>query len=137
VAGVNTRAWTLALHLMAGVVVATAVDHIGVLSTFALLTLPSMAALLQSGSIRTTFVIATLLGMVVSAAALALSFALDLPAGPTTVALLALAVPLAATRRWFPPAVGRTRWPDLLRRRPVVDPGKRHVSSVSAGRRRA
>jgi zinc transport system permease protein len=100
VAGVNTRAWTLALHLLTGVVVATAVDHIGVLSTFALLTLPSMAALLLSRSIRTTFMIATLIGMAVSAVALAVSFGLDLPAGPTMVALLALAVPLAATRQW-------------------------------------
>jgi zinc transport system permease protein len=101
VAGVNTRGWTLALHLLTGVVVATAVDHVGVLSTFALLTLPSMVALLLSGSIRTTFVIATLLGMVGSSVALAVSFLLDLPAGPTTVALLALAVPLAATRKWI------------------------------------
>ena len=100
VAGVNTRAWTLGLHLLTGVVVATAVDHIGVLSTFALLTLPSMAALLLSRNIRSTFVIAALVGIVVSVVALAVSFVLDLPAGPTTVALLALAVPVAATPKW-------------------------------------
>jgi ABC-type Mn2+/Zn2+ transport system permease subunit len=100
VAGVNTRAWTLGLHLLTGVVVATAVDHIGVLSTFALLTLPSMAALLLSRSIRSTFVIAALVGIVVSVVALAVSFVLDLPAGPTNVALLALAVPVAAMRKW-------------------------------------
>jgi zinc transport system permease protein len=109
VAGVNTRAWTLALHLLTGIVVATAVDHIGVLSTFALLTLPSMAALLLSGSIRTTFVIAALIGIAASAVALAVSFAVDLPAGPTTVALLALAVPLAATRRWVMADAGGIR----------------------------
>jgi ABC-type Mn2+/Zn2+ transport system permease subunit len=99
VAGVNTRGWSLMLNLLTGVAVATAVDHIGVLSTFGLLTLPSMAALLQTRSIRTTFVISAGLGMVVPSLALVVSFYLDLPAGPTTVALLALVVPLAATRR--------------------------------------
>jgi ABC-type enterobactin transport system permease subunit len=52
VAGVNARGWSLMLYLMTGVAVATAVDHIGVLSTFALLTLPSTAALLQTRSMR-------------------------------------------------------------------------------------
>jgi zinc transport system permease protein len=108
VAGVNTRLWTLALHLLTGVVVATAVDHIGVLPSFALLTLPSMTALLLSDSIRTTFVIATSLGMIVSSLALALSFALDLPAGPTAVALLALTVPLAAAHKWILAGAGET-----------------------------
>jgi zinc transport system permease protein len=96
VAGVNTRAWSLALHLLTGVAVATAVDHIGVLSTFALLTLPSMAALLYTQSMRMTFVIAAGLGIAMSSLALMVSFQFDLPAGPTTVALLALAVPAAA-----------------------------------------
>jgi ABC-type Mn2+/Zn2+ transport system permease subunit len=68
-----------------------------------------MAALLLSGSIRTTFVIAMLLAMAASTLALAVSFALDLPAGPTTVALLALAVPLAATRKWILADAGGNR----------------------------
>jgi ABC-type Mn2+/Zn2+ transport system permease subunit len=98
VAGVDTRAWSLVLHLLTGVAVATAVDHIGVLSTFALLTLPSMTALLHARSMRLTFAIAAFLGIAMSALALVVSFAFDLPAGPTTVALLALAVPVAAVR---------------------------------------
>jgi ABC-type Mn2+/Zn2+ transport system permease subunit len=96
VAGVNTKGWSLALHLMTGVAVATAVAHIGVLSTFALLTLPSMAALLLTRSIRTTFVVAAGLGVAAASLALVVSFQLDLPAGPTAVALLALVVPIAA-----------------------------------------
>jgi ABC-type Mn2+/Zn2+ transport system permease subunit len=96
VAGVNTRSWSLTLHLLTGIAVATAVDHIGVLATFALLTLPSMTALLQTNSMRMTFVIAAALGTGMSSLALMASFQLDLPAGPITVALLALAVPIAA-----------------------------------------
>ena len=100
VAGVNARGWSLMLYLMTGVAVATAVDHIGVLSTFALLTVPSTAALLQTRSMRLTFVIAAGLGVAISSLALVVSYNLDLPAGPTTVALLSLAVPVAAMRKW-------------------------------------
>lgn len=95
VAGVNARLWTLALHLAVGVVAATAVEAIGALSTFALLALPSMAALIATTSVRATFVTAAGLGMIVPALALVLSFYLDLPAGPAAVALLAASVPIA------------------------------------------
>jgi ABC-type Mn2+/Zn2+ transport system permease subunit len=101
VAGVNTRGWLLTLHLLTGVVVATAVDHIGVLSTFALLTLPSTAALVLTRRMRSTFALAAGLGIVMSSLALVVSYQLDLPAGPTTVALLALAVLIAAGRNWL------------------------------------
>jgi ABC-type Mn2+/Zn2+ transport system permease subunit len=99
VAGVNTRAWSFALHLLTGIAVATAVEHIGVLSTFALLTLPSLAALLLTRSMRATFILAAGLAIAVSSLALVVSFHLDLPAGPTTVGLLALVVPIAALGR--------------------------------------
>ena len=99
VAGVNTRGWSLLLNLLTGVAVATAVNHIGVLSTFALLTLPATAALVRARSLRSTFVIAGGLGVLLSSLALIVSFYLDLPAGPTSVALQSLAVPVAALRR--------------------------------------
>jgi manganese/iron transport system permease protein len=96
VAGVNTRLWSLALNLAIGVAAAAAVRAIGALSTFTLLTLPAMAALLVASSVRATFVIAAALSIVLPCLALALSFYLDLPAGPASVALLAVSVPLAA-----------------------------------------
>jgi ABC-type Mn2+/Zn2+ transport system permease subunit len=96
VAGVNTRLWSLVLNLAIGVAAAAAVHAIGALSSFALLTLPAMAALLATRSVRATFVTAAALSMVLPSLALALSFWLDLPAGPTSVALLAASVPLAA-----------------------------------------
>jgi ABC-type Mn2+/Zn2+ transport system permease subunit len=96
VAGVNTRLWSLALNLAIGVAAAAAVHAIGALSTFALLTLPAMAALLATTSVRATFVTAAALSIVLPSLALVLSFYLDLPAGPASVALLAVSVPLAA-----------------------------------------
>ena len=96
VAGVNTRLWSLALNLAIGVAAAAAVHAIGALSTFALLTLPAMAALLVTSSVRATFVTAAALSIVLPCLALALSFYLDLPAGPASVALLAVSVPVAA-----------------------------------------
>jgi ABC-type Mn2+/Zn2+ transport system permease subunit len=96
VAGVNTRIWTLALNLAIGVAAATAVDAIGALLTFALLTLPAMAALLATTSVRATFATAALLSIALPSFGLAASFYLDLPAGPASVALLAVSVPLAA-----------------------------------------
>jgi zinc transport system permease protein len=96
VAGVNTRLWSVALNLAIGVAAATAVNAIGALSTFALLTLPAMAALLATTSVRATFLTAAALGVVVPSLGLVFSFYLDLPAGPASVALLAVSVPVAA-----------------------------------------
>ena len=96
VAGVNTRLWSLALNLTIGVAAATAVNAIGALSTFALLTLPAMTALLATASVRATFISAAALSIALPSVGLALSFYLDLPAGPVSVALLAVSVPLAA-----------------------------------------
>ena len=92
VAGVHTRGWNLLLNLMISIAAAAAVHEIGALSTFSLLTLPAMAALWVTASIRTAFIVAGCLGMAVPALALAGAFYLDLPAGPAAVALLALCV---------------------------------------------
>ena len=96
VGGVNTRMWARLLNLTIGVAAAAAVQAIGALSTFALLTLPAAAALLATRSVRATFATAAVLSIVLPSLALAASFHLDLPAGPTSVALLAISVPLAA-----------------------------------------
>jgi zinc transport system permease protein len=96
VAGVNTHVWSFALNLAIGVAAAMAVNAIGALSTFALLTLPAMAALVATASVRATFLTAAALGVVLPSLGLALSFYLDLPAGPASVALLAVSVPVAS-----------------------------------------
>ena len=96
VAGVRSRWWALGINLLIGSIGAGAVHEIGALSTFALLTLPAMAALLVSVSIRATFIVATTLGAVVPSLALVASFYFDLPAGPACAALLSLCVAVAA-----------------------------------------
>jgi ABC-type Mn2+/Zn2+ transport system permease subunit len=96
VAGVSTHRWLLLLNLLVGVAAATAVQHIGALLTFALLTLPAMGALLLTTSVRAVFATAAGLGMALPSLGLAASFYFDLPAGPAAVALLAAGVALAA-----------------------------------------
>jgi ABC-type Mn2+/Zn2+ transport system permease subunit len=120
IAGVNTRLWSFLLDLATGVAAAAAVQAIGALSTFALLTLPAVAALLATSSVRATFVAAAVLSVGVPSLALAASFFLDLPAGPTSVALLATAVPIAALTS----GCGAGEW----RRRPSV---RKHGSATS------
>jgi ABC-type Mn2+/Zn2+ transport system permease subunit len=101
VAGVNTRLWSVGLNLLIGVAAATAVHEIGALLTFALLTLPAMAALLVTTNMRTTFITAAGLGATLPCLGLAVSFYVDLPAGPASVALLSISVLAAAAVRFF------------------------------------
>jgi ABC-type Mn2+/Zn2+ transport system permease subunit len=99
VAGVNTTFWSMSLNLLIGCAAAMAVHEIGALLTFSLLTLPAMGALLATSSIRGTFVSAAVLGGVLPCLGLATSFYFDLPAGPASVALLVISVPVAALVR--------------------------------------
>ena len=101
VAGVNARLWSLALNLLVGVAAATAVHEIGALLTFALLTLPAMAALLVTTSMGATFVTAAALGAALPTLGLVVSFYFDLPAGPASVALLSISVLAAAAMSLF------------------------------------
>ena len=96
VAGVNARLWSLGLNLLVGVAAAAAVHEIGALLTFALLTLPAMTALLVTSNMQATFMTAAGLGATLSCLGLAISFYFDLPAGPTSVALLSITVLPAA-----------------------------------------
>jgi ABC-type Mn2+/Zn2+ transport system permease subunit len=112
VAGVNVRLWSVGLNLAIGVAAATAVHAIGALLTFALLTLPAMAALLATTSVRSTFVTAVAVSVGVPVMALLLSFYLDLPPGPAAVALLAAVVPFAALRQGVGFAPERASTPD-------------------------
>ena len=111
VAGVKTRVWAFVLNLLLAIATAAAVHEIGTLSTFALLALPPMAALLVTRSIRATFAVAAAVGAGVPVLGLAVSFHLDLPAGPACTALLALAVAAAAFVAKATPLLTRTHRP--------------------------
>ena len=101
VAGVNTRLWAICLNLSIGAVAAAAVHEVGALLTFALLTLAPMASLLVTRRIRTTFVVSAAIGIAAVCGGLVVAFQIDLPPGPVSVALLALAVVIAAiVGRW-------------------------------------
>jgi ABC-type Mn2+/Zn2+ transport system permease subunit len=101
VAGVNARLWSLGLNLLMGLGAAAAVHEIGALLTFALLTLPAMAALLVTTNMRATFITAAGLGATLPCLGLAVSFYFDLPAGPASVALLSVSVLVAAAVGFF------------------------------------
>jgi zinc transport system permease protein len=96
VAGVHSRLWSLGLNLLVGVAAAAAVHEIGALLTFGLLTLPAMAALLVTMSMRAAFITAAVVGATVPCVGLAVSFYFDLPPGPTSVLLLVITVLVAA-----------------------------------------
>ena len=101
VAGVNTALWSLSLNLLIGVTAAVAVHEIGTLLTFSLLTLAPAASLLVTRSIRSTFATAAAVGVTLTCLGVVVSFYLDLPPGPASVALLALSVPVASViGRW-------------------------------------
>lgn len=95
-AGIATGRWTLLLYLTVGGATAAAVHETGALLSFALLTLPAMAALLATRGLRAAFVTAAATAVVATLVGLVVSFHWDLPTGPFTVVLLALAVPVAA-----------------------------------------
>jgi ABC-type Mn2+/Zn2+ transport system permease subunit len=101
VAGVNARLWSLGPNLLVGVAAAAAVHEIGALLTFALLTLPAIAALLVTTNMGAMFITAAGLGAILPCVGLAVSFYFDLPAGPASVALLSVSVLLAAAAGFF------------------------------------
>ncbi|MFH1175906.1 MAG: metal ABC transporter permease [Acidobacteriota bacterium] len=101
-AGIATGGWTLLLYLSVGAATAAAVHETGALLAFALLTLPAMAALLVTRGLRAAFFTAAAIAVTCSLGGLVLSFTLDLPTGPFTVALLSAAVVIAAVMRRFP-----------------------------------
>ncbi len=94
-AGINTTLWTLLLYLTVGAATAAAVHEAGALLAFALIVLPAMSALLITRGLRAAFAVSAAIAVGAVLAGLVLSFELDLPTGPFTVALLAACVPLA------------------------------------------
>jgi ABC-type Mn2+/Zn2+ transport system permease subunit len=96
VAGVHAHLWSLGLSLTIGVATAATVHELGVLLTFALLTLAPMAALLLTRRVPATFWAAALTGSVAVCVGLILAFHLDLPPGPVSVGILVLIVAAAA-----------------------------------------
>jgi zinc/manganese transport system permease protein len=102
--GVNVRLWDLLFYMSFGFVVTSSVAIAGVLLVFCFLIVPSVTAMLFTERLGVRLAIGWIMGAVVSAGGVALSFLLDLPTGATIVAtfggsLLLLAGYRAITRR--------------------------------------
>lgn len=94
--GVPVTFFYLLLLVMVAVTVVLLIQVVGLILVLALLTLPAAVAGQYVRSVGRMMVVATLLGGVVSAAGLALSYGPDLPAGATII-LLAGAIYLLST----------------------------------------
>jgi zinc/manganese transport system permease protein len=100
--GLNIRFWDFLFYMSFGFVVTSSVAIAGVLLVFCFLIVPAVAAMLFSERLGTRLAIGWSMGAIVSAAGVALSFALDLPTGATIVGTFGVAlVILAAARRLF------------------------------------
>lgn len=87
--GINVNRWNTVFYVALGVVVAIAIRSVGALLTFTLLVAPGAAALCVADSLGAAFAIATVIAFVASVFGVFASFWLDLPTGPTIVAILA------------------------------------------------
>ena len=76
-------------------VITLGVDLAGVLLVFAYLIIPAFSAALVTRTFKTRWLLGVIMGLVVSAFGLWLSFTADLPTGATVVAVLGL-MPLVA-----------------------------------------
>ncbi len=102
-AGINPARERLVLTLALAIVVAVAIKIVGALLIGALLIIPAATARATARSPEAMALAATLIGAAATLLGLALSLALDTPAGPSIVtaaaALFALSLPLARLRR--------------------------------------
>jgi zinc/manganese transport system permease protein len=106
--GINVRFWDFLFYVSFGFVVTSSVAVAGVLLVFCFLIVPSVTAMLFAQRLGTRLAIGWIMGALVSAGGVALSFVLDLPTGAAIVATFGLALLLLAGIRkaFFRPAGG-------------------------------
>lgn len=85
--GFRSHRWELFFYLTAGVGISVATRVLGDIFVFGFLVIPSIAALLIGRTVSRVFLYAVLLAIVPPIIGLYEAFKLDLPAGPTTVAV--------------------------------------------------
>jgi ABC-type Mn2+/Zn2+ transport system permease subunit len=84
----NVFFWDLLLYLLIGLVIAVAVLTVGPLVTFGFLVIPPLIVHPWAGRMRRFFVLSSIVGAVCSFLGFWIAYHLDLPVGPTDVALL-------------------------------------------------
>ncbi|MFL6260627.1 MAG: metal ABC transporter permease [Thermoanaerobaculia bacterium] len=94
--GLNVRFWDFLFYVSFGFVVTSSVAIAGVLLVFCFLIVPSVTAMLFASRLGPRLAIGWIMGALVSAGGVALSFVLDLPTGATIVATFGLALLLLA-----------------------------------------
>jgi len=99
--GLNVRFWDFLFYMSFGFVVTSSVAIAGVLLVFCFLIVPSVAAMLFAERLGPRLAIGWSMGVIVSAAGVALSFQLDLPTGAAIVATFGAALILVAAYRWL------------------------------------
>jgi ABC-type Mn2+/Zn2+ transport system permease subunit len=85
--GYNVRFWNLLLYLTLGVVIAYAMQFAGVMLVFNFLVLPAVTGLLLARSMGGIFAVAISAALAAAVAGFSLSVPLDLPSGPTIIAV--------------------------------------------------
>lgn len=93
--GYHVARWDLALYLTLGVVIACAMQFAGVMLVFNFLVLPAVTGLYIGGSMRTTFTVSVGSALLAAIVGFAASIRLDLPSGPTIIAVSGLLTFLA------------------------------------------
>jgi zinc/manganese transport system permease protein len=99
--GWNVRFWDFLFYVSFGFVVTSSVATAGVLLVFCYLIVPAVTAMLFARRVGPRLVIGWVMGAVVSAVGVTLSFLLDLPTGATIVATFGAALLLIAAGRWL------------------------------------
>jgi zinc/manganese transport system permease protein len=95
----NLKLWDFLFYTSFGFVVTSSVAIAGVLLVFSYLIVPSVAAMLYARSIGARLAIGWIMGALVSAAGILLSFHFDLPTGATIVCTFGIALLLLALVR--------------------------------------
>ena len=85
--GYRVRFWNLLLYLTLGVVIAYAMQFAGVMLVFNFLVLPAVTGILLARSMRGVFAVATAAGLLAAVLGFSASVPLDLPSGPTIIAV--------------------------------------------------
>ncbi len=99
--GLSVRWWDFLFYLTFGFIVTSSVAIAGVLLVFSYLVIPAVIAMLLAQSLTGRLIVGWIVGALVSFLGVAISYAGDLPSGPTIVVSFALALVLVALVRFI------------------------------------
>ncbi len=88
--GINVRFWDFLFYVSFGIVITHSVGTAGVLLVFVFLVVPAIASIMITDVLWKQLTIGWSMGLIVSVIGLYISYAADLPSGPTVVALYGL-----------------------------------------------